>query len=143
VRKGASAATAAYHSLLSELATSWKRFGEDARRLKREVPDLARILQEAQTLQAGWENGDSYLRHFLASGQWGHDPLWNSMVRKATPPVCLHCCPASTLPTGYWAEGGFAAATPVKPPPPNGSAARDGAVRERRSDAQHPPLLWW
>jgi len=94
VRKGAAAATAAYHSLLSELATSWKRFGEDARRLKREVPDLARLLEEAQTLQAGWENGDSYLRRFLASGQWGHDPLWNSMVRKAyTTFLCLYLLP--------------------------------------------------
>jgi RNA polymerase primary sigma factor len=94
VRKGAAAPTAAYHSLLSELATSWKRFGEDARRLKRDVPDLARILQEAQALQAGWESGDSYLRHFLSSGQWGHDPLWNSMVRKAyTTFVCLYLLP--------------------------------------------------
>jgi RNA polymerase primary sigma factor len=115
VRKGAAAATAAYHSLLSELATSWKRFGEDARRLKREVPDLARILQEAQALQADWENGDSYLRHFLASGQWGHDPLWNSMVRKAyTTFVCLYLLPGEYA---VWltrrAEGGRKLPTPA------------------------------
>jgi RNA polymerase primary sigma factor len=114
VRKGATAATAAYHSLLSEMATSWKRFGEDARRLKREVPDLARILREAQALQAGWETGDSYLRHFLASGQWGHDPLWNSMVRKAyTTFVCLYLLPGEYA---AWltprAEGGRKLPTP-------------------------------
>jgi RNA polymerase primary sigma factor len=84
VRKGTGMATAAYRNLLRELATSWQRFGEDARQLKREVPDLARMLSEAQALHHGWQHeGPSYLRGFLASGLWGHDPLWNSMVRKA------------------------------------------------------------
>ena len=94
-RKGSGAATAAYRSLLTELATSWKRFGEDARQLKKEVPDLARMLNESQALQDGWEGaGPSYLRNFLSSSLWGHDPLWNSMVRKAyTVFLCLYLLP--------------------------------------------------
>jgi RNA polymerase primary sigma factor len=96
VRKGTGAATAAYHSLLSELVTSWKRFGEDARRLKRELPDLCTLLRESQLLRKGWElNEPSYLRSFLASGEWGHDPLWNSLVRKAYALfLCLYLLPA-------------------------------------------------
>ena len=61
VRKGHGACTAAYHSLLSEMTTSWKRFGEDARRLKKELPDLCRMLAEAQALQKGWEHGCAIL----------------------------------------------------------------------------------
>ncbi|HEY5983965.1 MAG TPA: sigma-70 family RNA polymerase sigma factor [Anaerolineales bacterium] len=95
VRKGTGVATAAYHSLLSELITSWKRFGEDARRLKRELPDLGKLVKESQALQRGWEeDGRSYLRGFLAGALWGHDPLWNSMVRKAyTLFLCLYLLP--------------------------------------------------
>ena len=36
----------------------------------------------------------SHLRAFLASGLWGHDPLWNSLVRKAyTVFLCLYLLP--------------------------------------------------
>ncbi|HSR21067.1 MAG TPA: sigma-70 family RNA polymerase sigma factor [Anaerolineales bacterium] len=96
VRKGHAAAKAAYHSLLSEATTSWKRLGEDASRLKREPPDASRILAEAQALQRGWEVAErSYLRGYLTQGLWGHDPLWNSLVRKAyTVFLCLHLLPA-------------------------------------------------
>jgi len=96
VRKGAGAAITAYHSLLSELTTSWKRFGEDARRLKKEVPDLVSTLKESQALRIGWEiEGSSYLRTFLSNGLWGHDPLWNSLVRKAyTVFLCMYLLPA-------------------------------------------------
>ena len=43
-----------------------------------------------------WEfDTPSYLRAFLASDLWGHDPLWDSMVRKAYSVfVCLHLLPA-------------------------------------------------
>jgi RNA polymerase primary sigma factor len=96
VRKGTPRSVAAYRSLLSELATSWSRFGEDARRLKKDVPDLCRMMEEAQSLHAGWEPaGASYLRGFLSGGLWGQDPLWNSMVRKAyTVFLCLYLLPA-------------------------------------------------
>jgi RNA polymerase primary sigma factor len=96
VRRGNGVATAGYRSLLSELTTSWKRFVEDARRLKTDLPDLSKILTEAQALQNGWEFSEpSHLRGFLSKGQWGHDPLWNSMVRKAyTVFLCLHLLPA-------------------------------------------------
>ena len=95
VRKGVRPAAGAYHSLLSELVTSWKRFGEDAKRLNKELPDLCLMLAEAQSLHRGWESdGRSYLRGFLASDLWGRDPLWGSMVRKAYSVfLCLHLLP--------------------------------------------------
>jgi RNA polymerase primary sigma factor len=95
-RAGTGAATAAYHSLLSELTTSWRRFGEDARRLKKNVPNLGSMLRESQALQTSWEIEEaSYLRSFLSNDLWGHDPLWNSLVRKAyTVFLCMHLLPA-------------------------------------------------
>ena len=98
VRKGVSAATGGYHSLLSELTTSGKRFIEDAKRLDKELPDLCLMLEEAQSLHQGWEaTAPSYLRAYLASDLWGHDTLWDSMVRKAyTVFLCLYL-----LPTDY------------------------------------------
>jgi len=95
VRKGIRPAVGGYHSLLSELVTSWKRFGEDAKRLNKELPDLCLMLAEAQSLHRGWEaDGGSYLRGFLANDLWGHDSLWDSMVRKAYSVfLCLHLLP--------------------------------------------------
>ncbi len=94
-RKGTTPCLGSYHSLISELLTSWKRFGEDARRLKTELPDLCLMLAEAQALHTGWEiDAPSYLRAFLASDLWGHDPLWDSMVRKAYSVfLCLYLLP--------------------------------------------------
>ncbi len=96
VRKGTPGLTGAYQSLLSELVTAWKRFGEDAKRLHRDLPDLCMMLQEAQSLHHGWElDTPSYVRGILASELWGHDPLWDSMVRKAYSVfLCLHLLPA-------------------------------------------------
>jgi RNA polymerase primary sigma factor len=96
VRKGARKAASAYASLLSELATSWSRFGEDAVRLRKDLPDLCGVLEEAQALHAEWKtDGSSYLRSYLSGALWGQDPLWNSMVRKAyTVFLCLYLLPA-------------------------------------------------
>ncbi|MCL4530359.1 MAG: sigma-70 family RNA polymerase sigma factor [Chloroflexi bacterium] len=96
VRKGLQPATAVYHSLLSELITAWKRFGEDAKRLSTALPDLCSTLAEAQSIHHGWEfDQPSYLRAFLANDRWGHDPLWDSMVRKAYSVfLCLYLLPA-------------------------------------------------
>jgi len=54
------------------------------------------MLSEAQTLHNGWEfEVPSYLRAFLANDLWGHDTLWDSMVRKAyTVFICLNLLPA-------------------------------------------------
>ena len=96
VRKGTSPIVGGYRSLISELVTSWKRFGEDAKHLDKNLPDLCLILAEAQSLHDTWERDTpSYVRTFLASDLWGHDPLWNSMVRKAYSVfICLHLLPA-------------------------------------------------
>jgi RNA polymerase primary sigma factor len=94
-RKGTSAGAGCYQSLLAELGTSWNRFREDAKRLKRELPDLCLMLDEAQALHNGWAlNTPSYLRGFLANDLWGRDPLWDSMVRKAYAVfLCLYLLP--------------------------------------------------
>jgi RNA polymerase primary sigma factor len=94
-RKGIAPAIGIYHSLLSELTTSWQRFIEDAKRLNKELPDLCLMLAEAHSLHEGWESSaPSYLRAYLSSDQWGHDTLWDSMVRKAyTVFLCLYLLP--------------------------------------------------
>jgi RNA polymerase primary sigma factor len=95
VRKGHGVFTAAYRSLLSEMTTSWNRLGEDAHRLKKEPPDLRKVLEEAQALKKTWEpDTGSYVRGYLASGLWGQDPLWNSLVRKVyTVFMCMYLLP--------------------------------------------------
>jgi RNA polymerase primary sigma factor len=99
VRKGVSAATGIYHSLLTELLTSWKRFGQDAKRFQIELPDLCLIIAETQALQHGSEtNTPSYVRSFLANDQWRHDPVWDTMVRKAYSVfLCLYLLPEDYL----------------------------------------------
>jgi RNA polymerase primary sigma factor len=94
-RKGIQPVLGVYHSLLTELATSWERFGVDAARLKSGSPDLCLMLTEAQSLHNGWQlAAPSYLREFLASDLWGHDPLWDSLVRKTYSVfVCLYLLP--------------------------------------------------
>jgi RNA polymerase primary sigma factor len=96
-RRRIPAAVACYQSLLAEMGTSWRRFREDAKRLKKELPDLCMMLREAQALHEDWETPTpSYLRGFLADDAWGRDPLWDSMVRKAyTVFLCLYLLPGN------------------------------------------------
>jgi RNA polymerase primary sigma factor len=95
IRKGLSLASSVYHHLLHELDTSWTRLLEDAERLETDLPDLGLVLAEAQALHAGGETAaPSYLRSYLASDLWGHDQLWDSMVRKAFSLfLCLYLLP--------------------------------------------------
>jgi len=81
----ASPTTAAYHNLLKDLLTAWKRLGEDAGRLGVGVPDVALLLTEAHSLHRGWENGKapSYLHSYIDRELWGKDPLWDSLVGHA------------------------------------------------------------
>ncbi len=97
IRKGLALACSVYHALLHELDTSWTRLSEDAERLEADLPDLALALAEAQSLHAGWETAaPSYLRSYLASDLWGHDLLWDNLVRKAFSVfLCLYLIPAS------------------------------------------------
>ena len=96
VRKGLALACSVYHALLHELDTSWTRLSEDAEGLEADLPDLALALAEAQSLHAGWETAaPSYLRSYLASDLWGHDLLWDNLVRKAFSVfLCLYLIPA-------------------------------------------------
>jgi RNA polymerase primary sigma factor len=75
----------AYHNLLSDLQTAWKRLGEDAGRLGVGIPDAALLLAEAHSLHRGWENGDapSYLHAYIERELWGKDLLWDSLVSHA------------------------------------------------------------
>jgi RNA polymerase primary sigma factor len=83
-RKGISQASSIYHSLISEMLTSWDRLIEDAERLDHNLPDLALIIAESQALHAGWEfDSPSYLRAYLDNGHWGVDHLWDNLARHA------------------------------------------------------------
>jgi len=83
-RRGLTLACSIYHSLISEMVTSWKRLVEDAERLEHPLPDLALVLAEAQSLHAGWEfDSPSYLRAYLDNGHWGIDHLWDNLARHA------------------------------------------------------------
>ncbi|HNK62844.1 MAG TPA: sigma-70 family RNA polymerase sigma factor, partial [Anaerolineales bacterium] len=83
-RKGVSLESSIYHSLLSDMLTSWDRLIEDAERIEHELPDLALLVAEAQSLHAGWEfDSPSYLRAYLDNGQWGSNHLWDNIARHA------------------------------------------------------------
>jgi RNA polymerase primary sigma factor len=83
-RKGISVEGSIYHSLISEMTTSWDRLIEDTERLEYELPDLGLLIAEAQSLHAGWEfDSPSYLRAYLDNGHWGVDHLWDNLARHA------------------------------------------------------------
>jgi RNA polymerase primary sigma factor len=83
-RKGTKPAVGIYHMLLHELSVSWGRLVEDAERLGVGLPDLCLMLEESQSLHNGWDiPSPCYMRSYLESELWGHDHLWDSMVRKS------------------------------------------------------------
>lgn len=83
-RKGVSQAASIFHSVLSEMLTSWDRLIEDTERLEHDLPNLPLLLAEAQSLHAGWEfDSPSYLRAYLDNGQWGGNHLWDNLARHA------------------------------------------------------------
>src|SRR5688572_15600584 len=83
-RKGVSLAATIYHSLIAEMLTSWDRLIEDAERLDHELPDLALLIADSQTLHSGWQfDTPSYLRGYLDNGHWGIDHLWDNLARHA------------------------------------------------------------
>jgi RNA polymerase primary sigma factor len=96
VRKGLALACSVYHALVHELDRSWNRLAEDAEHLEADLPDLSLALTEAQSLHAGWETvAPSYLHSYLASDLWGHDQLWDNLVRKVYSVfLCLYLIPA-------------------------------------------------
>jgi len=84
LRKGVTTECSIYHSVVTEMLTSWERLVQDAERLNHDEPDLGLMLTEAQTLHAGWESdAPSYLRAFLDNGLWGTDSLWDNLARKS------------------------------------------------------------
>ena len=83
-RKGQSSVCGIYRAILREAVTSWERLVEDAGNLDVDLPDLALVLAESQSLHSGWQSAaPSYLRSYLATDQWGHDSLWDELARKA------------------------------------------------------------
>ena len=51
---------------------------------RRSIPDLSKILDEAQALRQSWQIGSpSYLRSYLNNGLWGYDRLWEGVARSA------------------------------------------------------------
>lgn len=83
-RKGVSQASSVYRSLISEMLTSWERLIEDAGQLDCELPNLALMIAESQSLHAGWQfDSPSYFRAYLDNGHWGVDHLWDGLARNA------------------------------------------------------------
>lgn len=83
-RKGVSQASSVYHSITSDMLTSWDRLVGDTERLDHELPSLALTIAESQSLHAGWEfDSPSYLRAYLDNGNWGSDHLWDNLARHA------------------------------------------------------------
>ncbi len=83
-RHGVSHVTAVYRAVLDEMLTGWKRLEEDGARLNVHLPDISLVLAEAQALRHGFDvDSPSYLRAFLDNGQWGRDPIWNSLAANA------------------------------------------------------------
>lgn len=83
-RKGISLATSIYHSLLLEMLTSWDRLIEDTEQLDHELPNLALMIAESQSLHSGWQfDSPSYFRAYLDNGHWGVDHLWDNLARHA------------------------------------------------------------
>jgi RNA polymerase primary sigma factor len=83
-RKGTTLEASMYHALIADMLTSWDRLVEDAERLDHELPDLALLVAEAQSLHSGWEfDSPSNLRAYLDNGQWGSNHLWDNLARHA------------------------------------------------------------
>jgi RNA polymerase primary sigma factor len=94
-RQDESSARNVYLALFQELITAWKRLIEDASRLGFTLPDLVRVLEEAQQLQKTWrEVTKSYLHAYLDNGMWGENPLWEGVARNAFAVfLCLYMLP--------------------------------------------------
>jgi len=94
-RKGISQASSIYHSLVLEMLTSWERLIEDAEQLDHELPNLALMIAESQSLHAGWQfDSPSYFRAYLNNGHWGVDHLWDGLARHAYSVfLCLYLLP--------------------------------------------------
>ena len=85
--KGEQRNEALFISVFENLITGWERLKQDAKNFEHggtEIPDLALILLEAQSLRQNWQaDVPSYLRSFLDNGMWGKDSLWDGLVRNA------------------------------------------------------------
>ncbi len=87
-----------YLELYHDLSDDWKHLRETVKRLGQPMPDLGKLLQEARSLRASWqEAGTSYLRTWLERGPWGRDPAWNKVARNAFDVfVVLYALPTQT-----------------------------------------------
>jgi RNA polymerase primary sigma factor len=71
-------------TLYDDLLPLWGRLSEDVRRHKKNLPDLAKLITEAQALHADWNTGSpSYLRKWLDTGMWGRDKSWEKVAQLA------------------------------------------------------------
>lgn len=95
VRRGESLPRNVYRALYEEFTTAWRRVREDTARLDFELPDLGRMLKEAQILRQTWDCvSPSYLRSYLDNGLWGKDTFWDGVARNAlTVFICLYTLP--------------------------------------------------
>ena len=74
--------THTYRTILADLLSFWETLQKLAKKNKAELPDLALMLAEAQSLQHGWETDvPSYTRAYLDNGKWGKDANWNHLAK--------------------------------------------------------------
>jgi RNA polymerase primary sigma factor len=94
-RRDLSSAQNIYLALFQELRTAWKRLVEDALRLGFSLPDLVKVVEEAQQLRNAWRTeGKSYLHSYLDNGMWGGNALWDNVARNAfTVFLCFYMLP--------------------------------------------------
>ena len=81
-QRGSDEEVAAYKALYSDLTKYWKAILEDTRDIQQEPPDFLAILDEAQTLQSGWQFPEvAYTRGYLNNGLWSNDDDWDEIAR--------------------------------------------------------------
>ena len=139
IRKGGSALSGGgllYLEMYRDLCDDWKHLRETVKRLGQPMPDLGKLLQEARSLRASWqEAGTSYLRTWLERGPWGRDPAWNKVARNAFDVfVVLYTLPAPTQSK----LAAFLRTRKTPPSRPAGQAARYSRKTVSRSGRGRP-----
>ena len=68
-------------AVYEHILTWWQNSEEICQKLGVAMPELDRLIQEAQELRTVWQDdGPSYLRSYLEGGEWGHDDNWEELA---------------------------------------------------------------
>lgn len=70
-------------SLYEDAYISWTRTQELIGRLGQDMPDMANVINETQSLRETWRiDGTSYTRDYLLQHQWGKDDKWGAVAQE-------------------------------------------------------------